>query len=53
MEHETFDVLTKLQSFRLFVGQDGASHKRIKANVTYARIFVLGGGGEGWSRADC
>ena len=45
MEHETFDVLTKLQSFRLFVGQAGASHKRIKANVTYARIFVLGGGG--------
>ena len=34
MEHETFDVLTKFQSFGLFVGGGGASHKRIKANVT-------------------
>ena len=31
MEHEIFDVLMKFQSF---VGQGGASHKRIKANVT-------------------
>ena len=34
MEHETFDVLMKFQSFGLFVGQGGASLKRIKANVT-------------------
>ena len=34
MEHETFDILTKFQSFGLFVGQGGASHRRIKANVT-------------------
>ena len=34
MEHETFDILTKFHSFQLFVGQGGASHKRIKANVT-------------------
>ena len=46
MEHETFDVLTKLQSFGLFVGQGGASHKRIKANVTCSDpefLFFLGG----------
>ena len=47
MEHETFDLLTKFQSFELFVGQGGASHKRIKANVTCSdpEFFVLGGGG--------
>ena len=33
MKHETFDVLTKFQSFELFVGHGGASHKRIKANL--------------------
>ena len=54
MEHETFDVLTKFQSFELFVGQGGASHKRIKANVTCSDPeFLCWGGGGGWSRADC
>ena len=48
MEHETFDVLTKFLSFGLFVGQGGASHKRIKP-VSHARIqnFCVGGGGAG------
>ena len=47
MEHETFDVLTKFQSIELFVGQGGASHKRIKANVTCSDpefLCVWGGG---------
>ena len=48
MEHERFDVLTKFQSFELFVGQGGASHKRIKANVTCSDpeflCWGLGGG---------
>ena len=45
MEHERFDVLTKFQSFELFVGQGGASHKRIKP-MSHARIknFCVGGG---------
>ena len=49
MEHETFDVLTKFQSFELFVGQGGASHKRIKANVTCSdpEFLYWGGGGPG------
>ena len=51
MEHETFDVLTKFLSFGLFVGQGGASHKRIKANVTCLDpdffFFFFGGGGGG------
>ena len=50
MEHETFDVLTKFQSFELFVGQGGASHKRLKP-MSHARIqnFCVGrrGGGPG------
>ena len=49
MEHETFDVLTKFQSFGLLVGGDGTSHKRIKGNVTYSdpEFLCLGeGGGE-------
>ena len=50
MEHETFDVL--FQSFELFVGQGGASHKRIKANVTCSDPELSGGDGGG-SRADC
>ena len=46
MEHETFDVSTKFQSFGLFVGQGGASHKRIKANVTCSdQDFLCWGGG--------
>ena len=47
MEHETFDVLKKFQSFGLFVGQGGASHRRIKANVTCSdpEFLCLGGGG--------
>ena len=54
MEHETFDVLTKFQSFGLFVGQGGASHRRIKATVTCSDPeFMCLGGGEGWSKADC
>ena len=57
MEHETFNVLTKFHSFELFVGQSGASHKRIKANVTCLNPEFLcwgGGGGAGWwPRADC
>ena len=47
MEHETFDVLSKFLSFGLFVGQGGASHKRITASITCSDpefIFVLGGG---------
>ena len=50
MEHEIFDVLTKFQSFGLFVGQGGASNKRIKANVTCSDPEFLcwrGGGGGG------
>ena len=49
MKHETFDVLTKFQSFELFVGQGGASHKRIKANVTCSdpEFLCWGGGGGG------
>ena len=47
MEHETFDVLTKFLSFGLFVGQCGASHKRIKASVTCSDPeFLCWGGGE-------
>ena len=34
MEHETYDVLTKFQSFGLFLRGGGTSHKRIKSNVT-------------------
>ena len=47
MEHETFDVLTKFHSFELFVGQGGACHKRIKANVTCSdpEFLCWGGGG--------
>ena len=47
MEHNTFDVLTKFHSFELFVGQGGASHKRIKANVTCSdpEFLCWGGGG--------
>ena len=47
MEHETLDVLTKFQSFGLFVGGGGASHKMIKANVTCSDpgFCVEGGGG--------
>ena len=46
MEQEIFDVLTKVQSFGLFVGQVGASHKRIKANVTCSDPeFLCWGGG--------
>ena len=46
MEHETFDVLTKFQSFELFVGQGEASHKRIKANVPCSNPeFLCWGGG--------
>ena len=47
MEHEIFDVLTKFQSFGLFVGQGGVSHKRIKANVTCSDPEFLCGGGRG------
>ena len=49
MEHKTFDVLTKFQSFGLFVGGRGASHKRIKANVTCSdpEFLCWGGGGVG------
>ena len=49
MEHETFDVLMKFQSFGLFVGQGGASLKRIKANVTCSdpEFLCWGGGGGG------
>ena len=52
MEHETFDVLTKFQSFGLFVGQGGASHRRIKANVTCSdpEFLCWGGGGRGGPR---
>ena len=52
MEHEIFDVLTKFQSFGLFVGGGGTSHKRIKGNVTCLDPDFLGGG-EVWSRANC
>ena len=46
MEHKTFDVLTKYQSFELFVGQGEASHKRIKVNVTCSDPeFLCWGGG--------
>ena len=47
MSHARIDVLTKFQSFGLFVGQGGASHKRIKANVTCSdpEFLCLGGGG--------
>ena len=47
MEHQTFDVLTKFLSFGLFVGQVGASHKRIKASVTCSgpEFLCWGGGG--------
>ena len=49
MEHETFDVLTKFQSFELFVGQGEASHKRIKAIVTCSDSeFLCWGVGGGW-----
>ena len=50
MENETFDVLTKFQSFELFVGQGEASHKRTKANVTCSgpECLCLGMGGGGW-----
>ena len=41
MEHETFDVLTKFQSFGLFIGGGGTSHKRIKGNVTCSNPDVL------------
>ena len=45
MEHETFDVLTKFQSFG-FVGGGGTSHKRIKGNVTCSDPkFLCWGGG--------
>ena len=45
MEHEIFDVLTRFQSFGLFVGQGGASHKRIKANLNaWIQNFCVGGG---------
>ena len=51
MEHETFDVSTKFQSFglfvELFVGGDGASHKRIKS-MSHSQIqnfCVRGRGG--------
>ena len=49
MEHETFDVLTKFQSFELFVEQGEASHKRIKAIVTCSNPEFLcwGWGGPG------
>ena len=49
MEHETFDVLMKFLSFGLFVGQGGASHKRIKAKVTCLDqdFFFFWGGGVG------
>ena len=47
MEHETFDVLTKFQSIELFVGQGGASHKRIKANATCSDPEFLCWGGVG------
>ena len=47
MEHQTFDVLTKFPSFGLFVGQGGASHKRIKANVTCLDPEFLCWGGRG------
>ena len=51
MEHETFDVLTKFQSFGFFVGQGGTSHKRINANVTCSDPEFLcwwgAGGGRG------
>ena len=46
MEHETFDVLTKFQSFGLLVGGGGTSHKRIKGNVTCSDPeFLCWGGG--------
>ena len=47
MEQETFDVLTKFQSFGLLVGGGGTSHKRIKCNVTCSEPEFLcwGGGG--------
>ena len=47
MEHETFDVLTKFQSFGLFIGGGGTSHKGIKGNVTCLDPDFLcwGGGG--------
>ena len=50
MEHETYDVLTTFQSFELFLGGGGTSHKRIKSNVTCSDpdfFFMLGGGGGG------
>ena len=54
MELETFDLLTKFQSFGLFIGGGGTSQKRFKGNVTCSDPDFLcwgGGGGEGWSRA--
>ena len=48
MEHKTFGVLTKFQSFGLFVGGGGTSHKRIKSNVTCSDPeFLCWGGGRG------
>ena len=45
MEHEIYDVLTKFQSFGLFLGGGGTSHKRIKSNVTCSDPeFYVGGG---------
>ena len=49
MEHETFDVLMKFQSFELVVGQGEASHKMIKANVTCSDPeFLCWGWVGGW-----
>ena len=47
MKHKTLDVLTKLQPFGLLYEGEGASYKRIKANVTCADpgLICPGGGG--------
>ena len=49
MEHEIYDVLTKFQSFGLFLGGGGTSHKRIKSSVTCSdtEFCVWGRGGSG------
>ena len=49
MKHETYDVLTKFQSFGLLLGGGGTSNKRIKINVKCSdpEFLCWGGGGGG------